>query len=275
MPTIATSVELIFDKQLSAEIRGIWDSFTGARIRYQPHAEQGHPHITVSVREKNGGNWMPVFESLARKMNPFEIMFSSVGMFLRPAGLGYSDRTDTVVLPANRAELLLLSPSILVPCLTHKGVRIWDTLAIAEYLHEVKPKAGLLPAERAARARCRSICGEMHSGFTNLRSALPMNLKAHRPGFKIWSGAQADIERIATIWRECFAAHHGPYLFGKLTMADAMYAPVVTRFLTYDVKLDRQCAGYCERIMSLPDMVAWRSAAMLEPEELEELDMEF
>jgi 2'-5' RNA ligase len=98
MPTIATSVELIFDKQLSAEIRGIWDSFTGARIRYQPHAEQGHPHITVSVREKNGGNWMPVFESLARKMNPFEIMFSSVGMFLRPAGLGYSDRTDTVVL---------------------------------------------------------------------------------------------------------------------------------------------------------------------------------
>ena len=100
-------------------------------------------------------------------------------------------------------------------------------------------------------------------------------LKAHRPGFKIWSGAQADIERIATIWRECFAAHHGPYLFGKLTMADAMYAPVVTRFLTYDVKLDRQSAGYCERIMALPDMVAWRSAAMLEPEELEELDMEF
>jgi len=146
---------------------------------------------------------------------------------------------------------------------------------IAEYLNEVNPKAGLLPAERAARARCRSICGEMHSGFTNLRSALPMNLKAHRPGFKIWSGAQADIERIATIWRECFAAHHGPYLFGKLTMADAMYAPVVTRFLTYDVKLNRQCAGYSERIMALPDMVAWRSAAMLEPEELEGLDMEF
>src|SRR5438477_7627574 len=79
---------------------------------------------------------------------------------------------------------------------------IWDTLAIAEYLNEVKPKAGLLPAERAARARCRSICGEMHSGFTNLRSALPMNLKAHRPGFKIWSGAQADIDRITTIWHE-------------------------------------------------------------------------
>jgi glutathione S-transferase len=177
--------------------------------------------------------------------------------------------------PANRAELLLLSPSILVPCLRRQGTRIWDTLAIAEYLNEVRPKAGLLPTDRAARARCRSICGEMHSGFTNLRSALPMNLKARHPGFKVWAGAQADIDRITTIWRECFAARHGPYLFGNLTMADAMYAPVVTRFLTYDVKLDADCAGYCDRIMALPDMAAWGDAAMLEPEELEELDMEF
>jgi glutathione S-transferase len=171
--------------------------------------------------------------------------------------------------------LLLLSPSILVPCLTHQGTRIWDTLAIAEYLNEVRPKAGLLPADRGARARCRSICGEMHSGFTNLRSALPMNLKARHPGFKVWTGAQADIDRITTIWRECFANYHGPYLFGALTIADAMYAPVVTRFLTYDVKLDADCAGYCDRITALPDMMAWREAAMLEPEELEELDMEF
>ena len=196
-------------------------------------------------------------------------------LLCRMAGLDFAEEIVAADDPSNRAELLLLSPSILVPCLTNKGVRIWDTLAIAEYLHEVKPKAGLLPAERAARARCRSICGEMHSGFTNLRSALPMNLKAHRPGFKIWSGAQADIDRITAIWHECFAAHHGPYLFGTLTMADAMYAPVVTRFLTYDVNLDRQCAAYCGRIMALPDMVAWRSAALLEPEELEELDMEF
>ena len=167
-------------------------------------------------------------------------------------GPGFRRRVVAADDPANRAELLLLSPSILVPCLTHEGVRIWDTLAIAEYLNEVKPKAGLLPAERAARARCRSICGEMHSGFTNLRSALPMNLKAHRPGFKIWSGAQADIDRITTIWHECFAAHQRSLSVRELTMADAMYAPVVTRFLTYDVKLDRQCADYCERIMALP-----------------------
>ena len=196
-------------------------------------------------------------------------------LLCRMAGLKFVEEVVPVDDPTNRAELLLLSPSILVPCLTHQGIRIWDTLAIAEYLNEVRPKAGLLPADRGARARCRSICGEMHSGFTNLRSALPMNLKARHPGFKVWTGAQADIDRITTIWRECFANYHGPYLFGALTIADAMYAPVVTRFLTYDVKLDADCAGYCDRITALPDMIAWRDAAMLEPEELEELDMEF
>ena len=196
-------------------------------------------------------------------------------LLCRMAGLKFVEEVVPADDPANRAELLLLSPSILVPCLTHQGIRIWDTLAIAEYLNEVRPKAGLLPADRGARARCRSICGEMHSGFTNLRSALPMNLKARHPGFKVWTGAQADIDRITTIWRECFANYHGPYLFGALTIADAMYAPVVTRFLTYDVKLDADCAGYCDRITALPDMIAWREAAMLEPEELEELDMEF
>jgi glutathione S-transferase len=196
-------------------------------------------------------------------------------LLCRMAGLKFVEEVVPVDDPTNRAELLLLSPSILVPCLTHQGIRIWDTLAIAEYLNEVRPKAGLLPAGRGARARCRSICGEMHSGFTNLRSALPMNLKARHPGFKVWTGAQADIDRITTIWRECFANYHGPYLFGALTIADAMYAPVVTRFLTYDVKLDADCAGYCDRITALPDMMAWRNAAMLEPEELEELDMEF
>jgi glutathione S-transferase len=196
-------------------------------------------------------------------------------LLCRMAGVEFVEEVVPVDDPANRAELLLLSPSILVPCLTHDGIRIWDTLAIAEYLNEVRPKAELLPAERLARARCRSICGEMHSGFANLRSALPMNLKARHIGFKIWSGAQADIDRITAIWRECFSTYHGAYLFGRLTMADAMYAPVVTRFLTYDVKLDRDCAGYCERIMALPDMVAWCEAAMLEPDELEELDMEF
>ncbi len=196
-------------------------------------------------------------------------------LLCKMAGLDFVEQAVPVDDPANRAELLLLSPSILVPSLTHDGIRVWDTLAIAEYLNEVKPKAGLLPAKQAARARCRSICGEMHSGFANMRSALPMNLKARHPGFKVWAGAQADIDRITAIWRECFAEHGGPYLFGTLTMADAMYAPVATRFETYDVELDRDCSAYCERVMALPDMIAWREAALLEPDELEELDMEF
>jgi glutathione S-transferase len=196
-------------------------------------------------------------------------------LLCKMAGLDFVEEVVPVDDPTNRAELLLLSPSILVPCLTHDGIKIWDTLAIAEYLNEIRPKAGLLPKDRAARARCRSICGEMHSGFSNLRGALPMNLKARRIGFKVWSGAHADIDRITAIWRECLATYHGPYLFGSLTMADAMYAPVVTRFLTYDVRLDQCCAAYCDRIMALPEMAAWCDAAMIEPDELEELEMEF
>ncbi|MFS8978257.1 glutathione S-transferase family protein [Cupriavidus necator] len=177
--------------------------------------------------------------------------------------------------PGVRAELLLLSPSILVPCLEHEGIRIWDTLAIAEYLNEARPDAGLLPTERAARAHCRSICGEMHSGFSALRSALPMNLRAHRPGFKVWSRAQGDIDRITTIWRECLTTYGGPYLFAARTMADAMYAPVVTRFLTYDVQLDEGLAVYCRTIMAMPEMQEWIEAARQEPNEIDELDVEF
>jgi glutathione S-transferase len=174
-----------------------------------------------------------------------------------------------------RKEILLLSPSILVPCLTHDGIKVWDTLAIAEYLNEVKPKSGLLPAERAARAHCRAVCGEMHSGFSSLRSALPMNLKRHFPKHKVWARAIGDIERITIIWRECLATYGGPYLFGKRCMADAMYAPVVTRFLTYDVAVDKRSAAYGEAIMNMPEMIEWIAAAKREPEEIDELDMEF
>src|SRR3984957_10058802 len=115
--------------------------------------------------------------------------------------------------PPIRREMLLLSPSFLVAALTHDGVKVWDTLAIAEYLHEINPEAGLLPADQAERAHCRAICGEMHSGFSNLRSALPMNLKAHFPGFKSWAGARADIDRVTAIWQDCIAKYKGPYLF--------------------------------------------------------------
>jgi glutathione S-transferase len=174
-----------------------------------------------------------------------------------------------------RAELLLLSPSFLTPCLTYDDIKVWDTLAIAEFLGETLPDARLLPEDRAARAKCRSICGEMHSGFSNLRSALPMNLKAKHPGFKVWAGAQLDVDRVTAIWRECLAESGGPFLFGEVSLADAMYAPVCTRFATYDVALDPVCAAYRDHILKMAFMVEWTKAAMLEPDEVEELEVEF
>lgn len=191
------------------------------------------------------------------------------------AGLEFEERMLPMDDPSARAELLLLSPSFLVPRLTHDDVTVWDTLAIAGYLDEIRPQAGLLPADIGARAHCRSICGEMHSGFANLRSALPMNLKAHYPGFKLWAGAQADIDRVTEIWRECLGAYGGPHLFGALSMADAMYAPVCLRFLTYDVGLDPACKAYCDTILEWPALQRWIEAAKSEPDELEELDAEF
>jgi len=214
---------------------------------------------TLTIASKNYGSW------------------SLRGWLLcKMSGLAFEERMAGSDDPSTRAELLLLSPSFLVPCLTHDGIKIWDTLAIAEYLSEILPEAGLLPDTRAARAHCRSISGEMHSGFTNLRSALPMNLKAHHPGFKVWAGAQADIDRIVSIWRECLAKTQGPFLFGASPcMADAMFAPVVTRFLTYDVKLDSDCAAYAKAIMNLPAMQEWLDGAKAEPDEVVELDVEF
>jgi len=192
------------------------------------------------------------------------------------AGLDFDENIVSPDDPAMKAEMLLLSSSMLVPSLIHNKIKVWDTLAIGEYLNEIKPKAGLLPADAAARAHCRAISGEMHSGFSSLRAALPMNIKGRFPNFKIWSRAQADIDRIVEIWKECLAVYGGPYLFGAHPcVADAMYAPVVTRFLTYDVKLDPVCTAYCKRIMELPAMQEWVGEAQLEPDDIEELDAEF
>jgi glutathione S-transferase len=197
-------------------------------------------------------------------------------LLCKMAGLDFEEQIAAADDPSTRAELLLLSPSFLVPSLIHGSVKIWDTLAIAEYLNELFPEARLLPEDMAARALCRAVSAEMHSGFINLRSALPMNIKGRYPGFKVFAGAQPDIDRIATIWRGCLAASGGPYLFGtKPCLADAMYAPVCTRFLTYCVKLDQVCAAYCESIMAMPHMGEWVEAARNEPDEVTELDVEF
>ena len=189
------------------------------------------------------------------------------------------DFEEVVIPPTNpnmRAELLLLSPSMLVPALRHDGLVIWNNIAIGEYLNEIRPDAELLPTDRARRARCRSISGEMHSGFAPLRSALPMNLKGDFPGFRVWSRAQADIDRIFAIWRDCIDAYGGPYLLGsKRSMADAMYAPVATRLKSYHVPTDELCQAYCDTIFAMPEMQEWIAAAKAEPEDVEELEVEF
>jgi glutathione S-transferase len=197
-------------------------------------------------------------------------------LLVRIARLEFEEKVVDPDDPNTRAELLLKASSIRIPCLVHDGITVWDTLAIAEYLHEVIPNAGLYPSDRMTRARCRSISGEMHSGFSALRSSLPMNLRAHRPGFKLWSAARADIDRITEIWRECLATWGGPWLFGrKPTVADAMYAPVATRFRSYDVALDAACNGYCAQVFDWPPMQEWIDAALREPEQIEELEVEF
>ena len=198
-------------------------------------------------------------------------------LIARFSGIEFAENVLPPDDPSTRAEILLLSSSILVPCLMHDGIKVWDTLAIAEYLNEVCPDVGLLPADAKARAHCRAICGEMHSGFGALRSSLPMNLRGHFPNFKIWSRAQADIDHICSIWRTCLDTYGGPYLFGEhRTVADAMYAPVCTRFATYDVKLDAVCAAYAKLMLQEPEMVEWFKAAKAEIiDNIDELDVEF
>ncbi|MBX3571011.1 MAG: glutathione S-transferase [Mesorhizobium sp.] len=196
-------------------------------------------------------------------------------LLCRMSGIDFEEKLVEIT-DDQRQELLLLSPSVLVPRLTDGEVTVWDTLAIAEYLNETRPKAGLLPKDKVARAHCRSVSGEMHSGFYNLRSALPMNLKARHEKFKMFSGARPDVERIRAIWKECLDTYGGPFLFGdKPTVADAMYAPVCTRFRTYAVELEPALQAYCETIFAWPLIKEWTEGALAEPDEIIELEVEF
>ena len=197
-------------------------------------------------------------------------------LFCQLAELDVEVESVSIDDPNARAELLLLSPTVLTPRLDHKGASIWDTIAIAEYLEEEFPNKGLLPLDKKPRSHARSIIGEMHGGFYNLRSALPMNLRARYPGYRVFTGAKGDIRRVLTIWNECFDQYGGKFLFGnKPTLADAMYAPVCARFVTYDVALEGKAAQYRDRIMDWAPMQQWIGESKAEPMEIEELDIEF
>ncbi len=187
---------------------------------------------------------------------------------VRLAGLDVEDvavpLTGTGASPAVKA----VSPSGFVPYLEHRGVKVWDSLAIAEYCAEQRP--GLWPADPAARAWARAMAAEMHAGFTALRQAMPMSLFRHRPGFGHTEAALADVARIEGLWRETRArfAGAGPYLFGaELTLADAFYVPVVARFLSYEPPLSREARDYVAAIRAHPLVEAWYEAARTEPPE--------
>jgi len=167
-----------------------------------------------------------------------------------------------------------VTPTAKVPVLVDDGFAVWDTLAIAEYVAEQHPDRQLWPADAKTRARARSVVAEMHSGFTGLRSACPMNIEAHLPevGALLWrdnAGVRADVQRLVEMWSELLAAHGGPMLFGHFTVADAFFAPVCMRLQTYALPLPPQINDYVQRVRALPGVKAWIDAALAEKDFLD------
>lgn len=161
-----------------------------------------------------------------------------------------------------------------VPVLKDNGLVVWDTLAIAEYLAEKFPEKNLWPRDSAARARARSVCAEMHAGFSALRSAFPMNIEAQLPEvgerlLREQAAVRADLDRIVQMWSELLAVHGGPMLFGDFSIADAYYAPVVMRLNTYAPPVPAAIAAYMERVRALPGVAAWIEEALAEQEYLD------
>jgi glutathione S-transferase len=191
---------------------------------------------------------------------------------MRKVGVPFEETLIRYRLPDHKARLTEISPTSKVPLLIHKRdgdeIKIWDSIAIGEYLAETFPEARLWPSDPVARAFARSISAEMHSGFRPLREHLNMALLETLPR-PVSDEADADIARVESIWRECRVRWgekgSGPYLFGHFTIADAMYAPIVSRFHTYGVTLDATGAAYMAAMLADPDMSAWFAQAKIDP----------
>ena len=192
---------------------------------------------------------------------------------MKVLGLPFEERRIALYRPESKAAILRDSPSGKLPCLIDGELRVWDSLAILEYLAETHRE--LWPAERAARAWARSISAEMHSGFAALRQHMSMNIRKRYPGKGRTPEALADVGRIVSMWSACRAAHAaaGPFLFGRFSVADAMYAPVVLRFRTYAVELPQVCRVYADAILALPALGEWIAAAEREEESIEMFDL--
>jgi len=194
-------------------------------------------------------------------------------VLLRQAGIDFEEvkvRFDSFAPGSGfRSTMDSVSPVGKVPVLVHDGLVIWDTLAIAEYVAEQFPEQQLWPADRAARARARSVCAEMHSGLTGLRSACPMNIDAHLPevgalALRDKPAVRADLQRIVSMWSGLLAEHGGPMLFGAFSVADAYFAPVVMRLKTYALPVPPDVAAYMARVCALPGVKAWIDDALAE-----------
>jgi glutathione S-transferase len=192
---------------------------------------------------------------------------------LRKVGVPFEETLIRYRLPEHKARLLAVSPSGKVPLLVHRRdgreVKVWDSLAIGEYLADLFPERRLWPEDPVARAFARSIAAEMHSGFRPLREHLPMALLEVTPKTITDADALADIARVTALWREAReqwgAANGGPWLFGHFTIADAMYAPIVTRFRTYGIEVDPVSRAYMDAVLADPDFRAWEAQARLDP----------
>ncbi|MBA4796630.1 MAG: glutathione S-transferase family protein [Rhizobiales bacterium] len=158
-----------------------------------------------------------------------------------------------------------LSPTGKVPVLHHGELRVWESLAIIEYVAELYPDAGLWPSERESRSLARSISMEMLSGFRALRGACPMNMRRPVKAIELPDSVMADVARIEAIWREMRQRSGGPFLFGDFSAADAMFAPVVNRFSTYDLTRDPETVAYMDAMRAHPAWRAWEEAALAEP----------
>ena len=194
-------------------------------------------------------------------------------VLLRQAGVDFEEvmvRFDGFTPDSQFKQVMApLNPVGKVPVLVHDGLVVWDTLAIAEYVAEQFPEKNLWPLEPAARARARSVCAEMHSGFMALRSACPMNIEAQLPdvgalALRDKPAVRADLARIVSMWSGLLAEHGGPMLFGPFTVADAYFAPVVMRLKTYALPVPADVAAYMDRLCALPGVKAWIDGALAE-----------
>ncbi len=183
------------------------------------------------------------------------------------AGIAFDEVVMPMFVPESAAAFLAVSPTHKVPTLVHNGLRIWESIAIAEYLAELRPQAGLWPAEREARAQARTVAAEMHAGFVELRRAMWMNTRRKFPGKGRTPGALADIARIGEMWGDCRRRFGtgGPFLFGRFSLADCMYAPVVSRFVTWEPEIDTTMRAYVDAVWNHPLLLDWRRAADAEP----------